>query len=82
MKITRIFIIVILALGLAGCATVPGTDTGPTCATANLTLQESRAILADLKAQGIVTGDAVTYWTLAQHGATLFLIYNGCTVTP
>lgn len=62
---------------LFGCATLPGS-TGLTCDTANATLKESQKMLKDLKAQGIVDGDAVLYWTVSQRGASLYLTANGC----
>jgi hypothetical protein len=72
-----ISIIFILCFALTSCATLQGT-TGPTCDTAKATLKQSQSMLDQLKSQGIVKGDAVTYWMGVNLGASLFLTANGC----
>ncbi len=83
-RIIAILFVVCLAFTFTGCATTGGTGTTPKidCVAAQALIDSSAVELANLKASGIVSGDAVTYWTLAQSGAVLAMTAAGCPIKP
>lgn len=85
----KILLVMAMVCMMAGCATLRLDDNATPeqvaaakqvdCQAAAALVKQSAVELANLKAAGVVDGDAVQYWTLAQTGATLAMLGAGCT---